>query len=165
MSVGDERGDDTMVELAFDLLPGNEPPHEYAPGHVTITTGQATGSSLPNHHFMVAASLIDLLSGMRAFLMHGKMSGFTWSVIDASFSVYFQRVTRRLKGQEKPIRIVCGDQDLGPVSEQELVRATLGGTRDFLRTYADMLGEEEAELAAVTEEFAAAFRLEGTYER
>ena len=149
-----------MIKISFDLLPGNEPPYEYAPGHVTITTGQATGISRPGHHFMVAVSLMDLLSGMKAFLLHGKMSGFTWSVIDTSFSVYFQRVTRRLKGQEKPIRIVCGDQDLGPVSEQELVRAILGGTRDFLRTYADMLGEEEADLAAVTEEFAAALRLE-----
>lgn len=150
-----------MVEFILDLLPGNEPPYEYAPGHVTITTGHATGSSRPHHHFMVAISLMDLLSGMKAFLLHGKMSGFTWSVIDTSFSVYFHRVTRRLKGQEKPIRIVCGDQDLGPVSEQELVRAILGGTRDFLQTYAGMLGEEEADLTAVTEEFAAAFSWEG----
>lgn len=147
-----------MLEIIFDLLPGNEPPYEYAPGHVTITTGQAAGSSHPDRHFMVAASLVDLLSGMKAFLLHGKMTGFTWSVIDTSFSVYFQRVTRRLKGQEKPIRIMCGDQDLGSVSEQELVRAILDGTRHFLRTYVDMLGEEEAELAAVTDEFAAAFR-------
>ena len=114
MSETDERGDDAMVELVFNLLPANEPPSEYAPGHVTITTGQATGSSRPDHHFMVANSQMDLLSGMKAF----------------------------------------------PVSEQELVRAILGGTRDFLRTYANMLAEEEAELAAVTEEFAAAFRLE-----
>lgn len=49
MSVTDERGDDTMVESAFGLLPGNEPPYKYAPGHVTITTGQATGSSRPDH--------------------------------------------------------------------------------------------------------------------
>lgn len=114
---------------------------------------------------MVAISLMDLLSEMKAFLLHGKMSGFTWSVIDTSFSVYFQRVTRRLKGQEKPIRIVCGDQDLGPVSEQELVGAILGGTRDFLRTYADKLGEEEAELASATDDFVAVLRLEGTPER
>ncbi len=149
-----------VVEFIFDLLPGNEPPYEYAPGHVTITTDQGTGSSRPDRHFMVAVSLLDLLSVLKAFLLHGKMTGFTWSVIDTSFSVYFQRVTRRLKGQEKPIRIVCGSQDLGAVAEQELKQAILDGTRHFLRTYAGKLGDEEAELAAATEEFAAAFGLE-----
>jgi hypothetical protein len=151
-----------MLEFIFDLVPGNEPSYEYAPGHVTITTDRGTGTSSPDHYFMLAASLMDLLSGVKAFLLHGKMSGCSWSVIDTSFSVDFQRVTRRLKGQEKPIRIVCGNQDLGAVVEQELVQAILDGTRRFLRAYAGMLGEEEAELAAVTQEFATAFHLDGS---
>ena len=160
MPVTDKRGDDAIVEFVFDLLPGNEPPYEYAPGHVTITTRQGTGTSRPNHQFMLAISLTELLSALKPFLPHGKRSGFTWSVIDASFSVYFQRVTRRLKGQPKPIRIVCGDTDLGAVAEEELARATLEGVRRFLWEYVGRLGEDEADLAAVTEDFAATFHQE-----
>lgn len=150
-----------MVEFAFDLLPGDEPPHEYAPGHVTITTDRGTGTSRPAHSFMLAVSLTDLLAALGPFLRHGKMSGFTWSVIDSSFSVYFQRETRRLKGQPKPIRIVCGGTDLGVVPEAQLARAVLDGVRRFLGENAGKLGEDEADLTAATEEFAATFYLGG----
>lgn len=160
MPVSAERDDDAGVEFAFDLLPGNEPPYDYAPGHVTITTRQGTGTSRPSYPFMLAVSLTDLLSGMKAFLLHGKMSGIHWSVVDAAFSVYFQRVTRRLKGQKKPIRIVCGGVDLGTVFEEELLRSVAGGTRRFLQTYGGSLGEDEADLVPVFRDFVTAFGLE-----
>lgn len=146
-----------IVEFIFDLLPGNEPPYEYAPGHVTIKTDSGTGTSKPNHYFMLAISLTDFLSSMKVFIEHGKMSGCHWSVIDSGFSVDFERVTRRLKCLPKPIRIVCGDTDLGAVAEEELARAILEGVPRFLREYAGKLGEDEFDLAAVTEEFDAAF--------
>lgn len=159
MPVTSERDDDAVVEFTFDLLPGNEPPYEYAPGHVTITTHHGIGTSRPSYPFMLAVSLTDLLNGMKAFLQHGKRSGINWSVVDASFSVYFQRVTRGLKGQSKPIRIVCGGQDLGAVPEEELARAMLDGVRHFLRANEGMLGEDEGDLAIAVRELIAAFDL------
>ena len=69
---------------------------------------------------------------------------------------------RREKGQRKPIRIVCGGTDLGAVVEDELMRAIVDGVRRFLRVNADKLGEEEADLAAATKVFAAAFHLDGS---
>ena len=149
-----------MVEFLFDLVAEDEPPFEYAPGHVTVSTDHGTASSKPNHYFMLAISLVMLLDEIRVFIKHAKMSGCHWSVIDSGFSVDFERVTKGLKGQKKPIRIVCGSLDLGAVFEEELTRAILDGTRCFLRAYAGRLGENEADLLTTTENFAAAFRLE-----
>ena len=151
-----------MIEFRFDLVPDLEPPYDYAPGHVTITTNLGTGTSSPNYSFMMAVSLVMLLSELKAILQHGKISGCHWGVIDSSFSVDFERETRKLKGQKKLIRIVCGGVDLGTVFEEELVRAVADGTSRFLQTYAGFLGEDEADLDMEFKGFVAAFNLEGS---
>jgi hypothetical protein len=111
-----------------------------ARGHLTITGSQGTATSKgqqPDQSMMIFLSIVELLDGLRRFLLDRHASRYHFVGVDSSFQLVITRET------DDAIRIMCDQDTLDVVRPEEMIAAVWAGIDRFMSRYGQHIAADD----------------------
>ena len=112
-------------------------------GHITLEGSDGRASSrgkMPDQSMMIFISVIDLLDGIRRFILDSKTKTYKFVGAGSSFSFSVTRI------RNDHFSIQSGTDKIGTLSRQELVRSIWQSVSQFLERYQSYLSDTDLTL-------------------
>jgi hypothetical protein len=128
-------------------------------GHMTITGSQGFATSKarqPDQSMMIFLSVVELLDGVRRFILGNNASHYNFVGVDSSFQLF---LTKELNDN---IKLRCDQKPIDIVRTDEMIRAVWEGINRFLalyRQYIDSGDPVANDLQASIESFKTSFNI------